>query len=498
MSIDLDSVIFRIRKESREFLATEFWSRQISSLEEILPPKSYFVFDFLQYDGQVFVVKVYRKLLGRYPTADELKYYLLLPGILETQSKLNIIDNVLRSPECPERKNKINIIGFFEFSAKTKLLLRLRSQCLFNYLAQCLCRGWISRDLTRFVKYKLDSQMTRSDILFFLSYDWVFPTSRKQRLIRRSIQKMTRIGLSFLQWPLFFLFSAPSKIFDVVLRALALHQTRSYYLLKSDFERVLDDKLSEIVSQLGTMNIEAIGPRQKGMQPRRAGTIVESGSPYLPYFEYENEFRGPEGLIRERLAAYLPKIMPLYHKGDFPMALDVGFGRCEWMSLLRENNVPVVGLDIDSDLVERARSKGFEVYCSDAVEWLAGHPADSLGLISAFHVVEHMEFESLKSFLAEAYRALCPGGVILFETPNPENLLVGSFEFWLDPTHKRPYPSQTLAFWTKALGFTDVEVIKLNPYNLLDDTGVTQPSLRNIIYRFNLERDYAILAKKKV
>ena len=53
-------------------------------------------------------------------------------------------------------------------------------------------------------------------------------------------------------------------------------------------------------------------------------------------------------------------------------------------------------------------------------------------------------FEVLLSFIDEVLRVLKPGGVALFETPNPDNVLVGSATFYLDPTHQRPLPSGLL------------------------------------------------------
>jgi O-antigen chain-terminating methyltransferase len=42
--------------------------------------------------------------------------------------------------------------------------------------------------------------------------------------------------------------------------------------------------------------------------------------------------------------------------------------------------------------------------------------------------------------LDEALRALASGGAILFETPNPDNVLVGSRNFYLDPPNATRCP----------------------------------------------------------
>ena len=46
----------------------------------------------------------------------------------------------------------------------------------------------------------------------------------------------------------------------------------------------------------------------------------------------------------------------------------------------------------------------------------------------------------------ETFRALRPGGVAIFETPNPENLIVGACNFWNDPTHHKPLPPEMMRF----------------------------------------------------
>ncbi len=56
---------------------------------------------------------------------------------------------------------------------------------------------------------------------------------------------------------------------------------------------------------------------------------------------------------------------------------------------------------------------------------------------------------------------LRPGGVAIFETPNPENVLVGAHAFYLDPTHRNPVPSALLSFLVEQQGFADVTVLPL-------------------------------------
>ena len=62
-------------------------------------------------------------------------------------------------------------------------------------------------------------------------------------------------------------------------------------------------------------------------------------------------------------------------------------------------------------------------------------------------------------------RVLRPGGLAIFETPNPENVLVGSNFFYLDPTHHHPLPSELMQFLFESRGFDRVEVLNLHQWD---------------------------------
>ena len=66
--------------------------------------------------------------------------------------------------------------------------------------------------------------------------------------------------------------------------------------------------------------------------------------------------------------------------------------------------------------------------------------------------------------LDETFRVLKPGGLAIFETPNPQNVLVGSCNFYLDPTHRHPVPSSMMKFMAETRGFSKVEILNLHPY----------------------------------
>lgn len=175
--------------------------------------------------------------------------------------------------------------------------------------------------------------------------------------------------------------------------------------------------------------------------------------------ELHDAFRGPYLEIRQRLEVYRPALSSI---GD-GRVLDVGAGRGELLDLLQEAGTDAYGLEPNPLLAERCRARGLEVLEVDALEHLAKVADAALGAVTAIHVVEHLSFPSLVALLDEVRRALRPGGVVVIETPNADNLIVSASTFYLDPTHLRPLPAELLRNLLIGRGFTDVQVMPLHP-----------------------------------
>ncbi|MCG5495835.1 class I SAM-dependent methyltransferase [Ectothiorhodospira variabilis] len=213
------------------------------------------------------------------------------------------------------------------------------------------------------------------------------------------------------------------------------------------------------------------------------------------YQAFEDAFRGPPEVIRERLRVYLPYIVNAPVQPTSPL-LDLGCGRGDWLSLLAETGISARGVDTHPDALVRAEAQGLLVTRASAVEYLAGLPNASLGAITAFHLLEHLPFETLLQLLEEAHRVLEPGGVFIFETPNPENLSVGACHFYADPTHQKPLLPEVMAFTLAHVGFTAIETLRLNP--VASEHHIQEQG--NLPHRFNTlfygPRDFALVAKK--
>jgi len=180
------------------------------------------------------------------------------------------------------------------------------------------------------------------------------------------------------------------------------------------------------------------------------------------YLAFENACRGPEDEIRRQFTDWL-KHLPSPGSNN-PRVLDIGCGRGEWLQLLAANGYQATGLDTNAVMVQHCQRKQLDVQLGDAFDWLQQQPDNSLCAITAFHVIEHIPFSQLLQWTQEAYRVLQPGGVLIYETPNPENILVASHTFYHDPTHRNPLTPTLLEFLAEYCGFKQPELVRLHPY----------------------------------
>jgi 2-polyprenyl-3-methyl-5-hydroxy-6-metoxy-1,4-benzoquinol methylase len=180
------------------------------------------------------------------------------------------------------------------------------------------------------------------------------------------------------------------------------------------------------------------------------------------YQRHQDLFRGSEQEISSRLQPYLEVLTGLKTQDGLPV-LDIGSGRGEWLQLLGSHGIQAYGVDVNKQAVEEAGRRELDVRSGDALEHLRELSEGTLAAVTAFHVVEHLDFPTLIDLLDAAHRALHPGGVIILETPNPTNLVVGASTFYLDPTHKMPLHPQLMEFLARSRGFVDVEVRFANP-----------------------------------
>jgi len=223
-------------------------------------------------------------------------------------------------------------------------------------------------------------------------------------------------------------------------------------------------------------------------QPSGAGNRV----PALFYRAFEDRHRGPRELIKSRLRVYLPFIEPLRSIYSDANAIDLGCGRGEWLELLQDAGFDAQGVDLDHHMLTACRELGLNVATADALVALKALPDESQLVVSGFHLAEHIPFSDLQTLVQEALRVLKPAGLLILETPNPENMVVGTVNFYLDPSHQKPIPPELLSFLPEYYGFARVKVVRLQQDKAL--WGKARISLLDVLA--GVSPDYAVISQK--
>lgn len=254
-----------------------------------------------------------------------------------------------------------------------------------------------------------------------------------------------------------------------------------------------DGRISDLLHQLTSLSKSG----KKAAKGQSSSKEVLADNHLLDkfYVEFENNFRGTKKEITERLETYVPLMKKTVKATGGAPILDIGCGRGEFVDLMTKNKLRSIGLDLNEAMVKHIIDNGGEAVEQDALSYLREQKASSLAAITGFHIVEHIPFGDLVELFDECYRTLAPGGIILFETPNPENLVVGAHTFYMDPSHLHPIPPALLEFAVKQRGFSEVEILRLHPRQqpkapkqnkLIDD-------IATYIYG---PRDYAVIGRK--
>lgn len=210
------------------------------------------------------------------------------------------------------------------------------------------------------------------------------------------------------------------------------------------------------------------------------------------YRAFEDLHRGQRSDIMRRLQVYLPFVLPVAKAHPHAMCLDLGCGRGEWLQLLKEHNLNASGVDLDLGMLVAAQAGGLQVRQADAIQALKDAADGSVAVVSAFHLIEHLPFKSLQELVTQARRVLVPGGLLIMETPNPDNLRVATNNFYLDPSHLKPIPSSLLSFVSEHAGFARTKILGLQESAAL--RFQTELHLQDVLA--GASPDYAVIAQK--
>lgn len=449
------------------------------------PQDEYHVADLLQYADEQFVENAYRAILKRSP--DAVGREALLNAL--RSGDLNKIDILARLRYSNEgRAESVPIRGLLVPAALRKLYRVPIAGYLLNLFVAVLRLPSIIRSSRQFEAHMLaheeimvrqvnhigNSLMTHETVLGRVEELTRYLEDRinDESVERRNIQSrqneqtrelrelITKLGTDF-----------GSQLADYRQSA---HRVSAELALQSQQLKQLVERAQSI--HTGTVSVQS--------SPEPHINLLDAF-----YASFDEKFRGDRDAIKQRLKVYLPFI------SNDGTTIDLGCGRGEWLELLRDVEINATGVELNSVLVKECRDRRLNVVEQDLFAYLSTLPDESVSTVSAFHVVEHLSIENLVVLLNEALRVLKPGGVLLLETPNPRNVLVGTCNFYFDPTHRNPIPSEVLALLVETRGFDQVEVLPLNPS---EDAPVAGDS--EIVQRFNKyfygPMDYGLVARR--
>ncbi len=133
--------------------------------------------------------------------------------------------------------------------------------------------------------------------------------------------------------------------------------------------------------------------------------------------------------------------------------LDLGCGLGAMLRRLRSEGKQVVGLEGDPRLVAALRDEAFEVvqgWIPADLELLEDERFDGVFM---GHIVEHLTTEQTLEVLGWVAEHLEDDGTLVIQTPDFSQPFVSATNFWLDPTHVRPYPLPLLSALLESAGF---------------------------------------------
>ncbi|MDX9786212.1 MAG: methyltransferase domain-containing protein [Desulfobacterales bacterium] len=438
----------------------------IPPVQPLLPQDAYVWTDFLSYHDSDFIENAYRSILRRAPDTEGAQHYLSLlhsGGI----SKIEVLGRLRYSKEG--RNQKIIVKGLW-----------------IRYFIQMLYKVPVAGRVLRIFSgvWKLPVILKNIQVI----ENTVFIQGRQNE--KTSLQ-LTQFG----------------EHLDASVRALSAEFLNVSDTLKIDLAHKAEgEALVEVQRQLRDYRLNLLD-----MQ-RRIQLLLEETRKRLPapisteqmntllteedhfqdalYVSFEDRFRGTREDIKGRVKVYLPYIKNALETTNRAPVLDVGCGRGEWLEVLKENEIVARGVDLNRVMAARCRELGLEVMEADVMDALSGLKNNTLSAVTGLHIIEHLPLKTLLALFDESLRVLKPGGMVIFETPNPENILVGACTFYTDPTHRNPLPPQTSAYLIEARGFVGVEIIRLhqNPAIHFEDAFLDA--------QFATGQDYAVIGHK--
>lgn len=347
-------------------------------------------------------------------------------------------------------------------------------------------RGILRRDpdspgLHNYLQKLRKGRMSKTEILGRLRYS---PEGRDKKVVVKGLlwtcvlHSCFRIPIlgHFLRW-LTALFQIPTIIKNLEDQDQLVHS--QYLHMKEYINRLacsVENRINQIIDQQACY-IEDI----------RKTVHEEDHLRGAFYASFEDKLNEERGGMEARGRVYLPYLQAAKAGTEDAPILDVGCGWGQWLEFLRATGYVARGLDRNRVMVQNCLERGLDVVEADVIEGLRRQEANSLGAITGLHIIEHLPLKSWLSFLQEALRILKPGGLVILETPNPRNLLVGSSDFYRDPTRTTPIFPDTMEIVGEILGFSESIA-----YFSIDSTAQLRPASEQ---KFDQLDDYLTISK---
>jgi SAM-dependent methyltransferase len=195
------------------------------------------------------------------------------------------------------------------------------------------------------------------------------------------------------------------------------------------------------------------------------------------YRAIQARFEGSADVQRKRLLGYLPFVYPLLHNYPQAPVLDLNDGASPWLQLLGE-----VGFNATS----------LNVHAPELLTQLAQQPDQSQAIVSAFRLVEYLPFDDVRQVVQESLRILKPGGLLILEAPNPENLVLGAGGYYAIPNRQPPVMPELLEFVPQYYGYARTKLVRR--LDRLQLGGEAPVQLLNVLNA--VSPAYAVIAQK--
>lgn len=208
------------------------------------------------------------------------------------------------------------------------------------------------------------------------------------------------------------------------------------------------------------------------------------------YEFHQSKLRGSFYHIKNQQRFYIPYIknIPTKIVNNYQF-IDCGCGRGEFLEILSELKIPnYLGIDTNSNQIKKIKLKKLNVKKSEIIKYLYTNTKKLSG-ISAFHLIEHLNFQQLMDFFLLCKERIVQNGILILETPNNDNITVSGKTFNYDLTHKLKITSKLICIILKFFEFKNIKIIKRNPIkkDIKDD-------IENNFYQ---GQDLCIIAYKK-